>query len=47
MANRDTEQFATAGIDRWDESLGHAFHELWNTPPSNVLLVKISYWLSM
>jgi len=40
-------QGRTAGIDQWDASLGRAFNQLWNTPASNVLLLKVSYWLSM
>ena len=40
-------QGRTAGIDQWDGSLGRAFNQLWNTPASNVLLLKVSYWLSM
>lgn len=40
-------QGRTNSVDRWDGSISRAFDQLWGTPAENVLLVKISYWLSM
>jgi hypothetical protein len=30
----------------WDDSFHENWHSLWNTPPDNVFLVKLSYWFS-
>jgi hypothetical protein len=40
-------QDRTSASDRWDQSLGHSFDRLWAAPPTNVFLVKFSYWLSI
>ena len=40
-------QGRTSALDRWDPSVSHSFDRLWATPAENVLLVKMSYWLSM
>lgn len=32
---------------RWEGRFGDNWRDLWGTPADNVLLVKISYWLSL
>jgi hypothetical protein len=39
-------QGRTSAVDRW-ATVGQSLDRLWDTPASNVFLVKFSYWLSM
>jgi hypothetical protein len=39
-------QGRTGSVPSWNPSLGSNWDALWQTPPDNVFLVKLSYWIS-
>ena len=39
-------QGRTSAAPSWEDSLGSNWNALWNAPPNNVFMVKLSYWFS-